>query len=120
MSDTPDNLLTFPVAPAQPGEPCYAFPDPPPANTDFPVVDLDADLVNLLAQTAKTHHAEVFDYNDDSYVIILQKAQEPFSVERVVFVAERLKLDAFDALPVYDEAELGPAGAPDDDEPTAA
>ena len=63
-------------------------------------------IFGMLEATDTTHHTEVFSYNDDSYVVLVQPKAKPFDVERVVFMAERLKMEAFDALPVYDDDEF--------------
>lgn len=61
------------------------------------------DLISLLQTTEFTHHTEIFEYEDDSYVMLVQPKDNSFSLERAVFMAERLKLDLFNALPGPDE-----------------
>ena len=73
------------------------------------------ELLEILEETEVTHHTEVFEYSDDSFVLLIQPKGKEFSVERMVFMAERLKMTLFDALPCYDEDELGTQDDPSDD-----
>jgi hypothetical protein len=57
------------------------------------------------ARHPRGYHDEVFEYNDGSYVILVQPKREKFTVERMVFMAERLKMELFDALPCYDDID---------------
>lgn len=51
------------------------------------------------------YHDEIFEYKDGSYVILVQPKKEKFSVERMIFMAKRLEMSLFDALPCYDDDE---------------
>ena len=90
---------------------------------NFPGTEQDAlsmslepseDLIDMLENSTATHHTETFAYNDDSYVVLVQLKGQDFSPERMVFMAERLKMTVFGALPEYDD-ELDPQDDPSDD-----
>lgn len=62
--------------------------------------------------TPAKYHDEIFEYEDGSYVVLVQPKKEKFTVERMVFMAERLKMTLFDVLPFYEDLALEPG--PDD------
>lgn len=60
----------------------------------------------IVAEVKVTHHHETFDYNDDSYIVLVLPKDEKFTVDKMVFMAERLKLQLFSLLnECYDDNE---------------
>jgi hypothetical protein len=87
----PDNILTF-----------------PPRNDN-------GELSEVVEATDKTHHTEIFAYSDDTFVVLVRPRSEQFTLENMVFMAERLKLELFGALPEFyddDELDTGPEDDP--------
>ena len=74
MTENKDNLIKFPKK--------Y---NPPPVVPE-PVED----------DPEQTHHEEIFEYDDGSYVVLVLPNQHDFTLERMVFMAERLKRTMFD------------------------
>lgn len=74
---------------------------PPPEKAGLPTRSQTANE----AKNPRGYHDEIFEYNDGSYVILVQPKKQKFTVERMVFMAERLKMTLFDALPCYEDDE---------------
>lgn len=71
---------------------------------------VNLDLGQMVEANDETHHVEILHYEDDSYVVLVQPKSQEFTLERMVFMAERLKLDLFDALPTYEDTDPEPTG----------
>lgn len=82
----PDNIINFPKK----------F-TPPPKKPDASRRKTKGEI-----ESANKYHDEIFEYEDGSYVVLVQPKKEKFSIERMTFMAERLKMTLFDALPCYE------------------
>jgi hypothetical protein len=82
-----------------------------------PPPDKGATRTRLPCETKKAYHDEVFEYEDGSYVVLVQPRKQKFTIERMVFMAERLKMTLFDALPCFDEDDIALELEPDPSKP---
>lgn len=56
--------------------------------------------------TPTKYHDEVFEFDDGSYVVLVQPKKEKFTLERIVFMAERLKMIALEPLLQYEDLDI--------------
>jgi hypothetical protein len=59
------------------------------------------------------YHEQLFEYDDDSYVIFVLPKNKEFTIERMVFMAERVKRTMFDyAECEYDDEDVATVDDP--------
>lgn len=83
------------------------FPKTKIYRSSIPEIKLNIQEPTLIVDEVKpSHHHETFDYNDDSYVVLFLPKDQQFTVDKMVFMAERLKLQLFSLLDeCYDDTE---------------
>ncbi len=71
-------------------------------------------VVPLEEEFDRTHHEEIFEYDDGSYVILILPKELDFTIERMVYMAERVKRTMFDCEKDYFDENSATVDDPND------